>query len=456
MRIRPKLKKLKVKAPRSIIKRSDMEKPQWLTEAEDTLIRYCGEFSTELIAHSEGSFIYTKEGKRILDFTSGQMCSVFGHNHPKIVEALQRATDNSIHLLSTMLSPPVIELSKQLAEILPEGLDKCLFINTGSESNEVALRMAKLSTGGFEVIGFLGSWHGMTAGSQSSTYSNTRKGYGPVIPGNLSIPAPYAYRCPIQHCSNKCDNTCLQVGMSMVDRQSVGAYAACMIEPVLSAAGIIELTPDYLRTLKAMCKERGMHLILDEAQTGFGRLGYNFGFQWLETVPDFLTLSKTLGGGLPLAATITSREIEEDCFSKGFISITSHISDPLPAEVGLAMVDILINDKMAENAARQGAYLKEQLEVLMEKYECIGDVRGKGLLLGVEIVKNRESREPDVDLGHRISDICLDLGLSMNIVRIKGMGGVFRVAPPLTVSSDEIDLGIEILDQAIRQAIDGH
>lgn len=430
-----------------------MEKPSWLTEAEETLIRYCGEFSPLLIQKARGSFIYTKDGNKILDFTSGQMCSVFGHNHQKIVDAIRSATEESIHLLSTMLSPSVIELSKQLAALLPEGLDKCLFVNTGSESNEVAIRMAKLSTGGFEVIGFLGSWHGMTAGSQSSTYSHTRKGYGPVIPGSLSIPAPYAYRCPIKHCTNKCDNTCLEVGMEMADRQSVGAYAACIVEPVLSAAGIIALSPEYLKRLKVLCEERGMHLILDEAQTGFGRLGVNFGFELLETAPDFLTLSKTLGGGLPLAATITRKEIEEDCFSKGFINVTSHISDPLPAAVGLAMIDILINEKMAGNAAEKGAFLKEQLEALQDKYECIGDVRGQGLLLGMEIVKDRASKEPDIELGHRIADTCLQMGLSMNIVRIKGMSGVFRIAPPLSITKEEIGLGVEILDKAIQRSL---
>jgi len=430
-----------------------LDKPNWLKEAEETLIRYCGDFSPILVEKAKGSYIYTKDGRKILDFTSGQMCSVYGHNHEKIVQAIRTATEESIHLLSTMLSPSVIELSKQLVDLLPEGLDKAIFVNTGSESNEVAIRMAKLTSGGFEVIGFLGSWHGMTAGAQSSTYSQTRKGYGPVIPGNLSIPAPYAYRCPIKHCKNKCDNSCLEVGMAMVDQQSIGAYAACIIEPVLSAAGIVEISPAYLQKLKELCEERGLYLILDEAQTAFGRLGINFGFELLGTQPDFLTLSKTLGGGLPLAATVTSKEIEEDCYSKGFINITSHISDPLPARVGLAMIDILINEKMAENAAKQGAYLKKHLLRLQEEFECIGDVRGRGLLLGVEIVKDRESREPDIDLGNKISDTCLEMGLSMNIVRVKGMGGVFRIAPPLSITKQEIDLGIEILDKAIRKSL---
>ena len=406
-----------------------------------------------LITRASGSYIYTEDGKALLDFTSGQMCSVFGHNHPHILKAMEDAADKSLHLLSTMLSPEVIELSQSLVELLPEGLDRCMLVNTGSESNEVAIRMAKLYTGKFEIVGFIGSWHGMTAGSQSVTYSHTRKGYGPVIPGSLTIPAPYAYRCPIRHCKNECDNTCLEAGISQLDRQSVGSYAACIIEPVLSAAGIVDVPISYMKRLKELCDERDMLLIFDEAQTGFGRLGTNFGYELYDVVPHFLTLSKTLGGGLPLAATITSKEIEEECFANGFIYVTSHVSDPLPAEIGISMIQILMEDQMAKNALEQGSYLKSQLRDLQEKYECIGDIRGRGLLLGVEIVKDRESRAPDVDLGHAISDKCLELGLSMNIVRVKGMGGVFRIAPPLTVSKEEIDLGVTILDEAIKSCL---
>ncbi|MEM7104792.1 MAG: aspartate aminotransferase family protein [Bacteroidota bacterium] len=429
---------------------SEQNPNSWKAEAEASLIRYCGEFSDILVENAKGSYIYTKDGKAILDFTSGQMCSVFGHNHPKLLDAISEACNHSLHLLSTMLSPPVIELCKQLSDMLPAGLDKCMLVNTGSESNEVALRMAKLTTERFEVLGFIGSWHGMTGGSQSHTYSTTRKGYGPVNPGSLALPAPYAYRCPIKHCSSTCDNTCLEVGISMVDKQSVGALAAIIAEPVLSAAGIIDLPTNYLQRLKTICEERGMLLIFDEAQTAMGRLGHNFAFERDGIVPDFLTLSKTLGGGLPLAATITSKEIEEDCHSKGFIYITSHVSDPMPAEVGLAMIDILFEEKLAERAKEMGDYLKAQLETLQEKYECIGDVRGRGLLLGVEIVSDREKKTPAPEIGFKISEKCLELGLSMNIVRVPGLGGVFRIAPPLTVTKEEIDIGVAIMAEALE------
>lgn len=422
----------------------------WLREAGTLLIRYCGEFSPFLIEKARGAYIYTSGGKAILDFTSGQMCSVFGHNHPAIIKAMQAAGEQSLHLLSTMLSPPVLELAEKLVGLLPEKLDRCIFLNTGSESNEVALRMAKLATGGFEVIGFAGSWHGMTAGAQSYTYSKTRRGYGPAMPGSLMLPAPYAYRCPVQHCQGACDNTCLEAGMEWVDQQSVGAYAALIAEPVLSAAGIIELPPAYVQRLKELCEERGLLLIFDEAQTALGRVGCNFAFEEYGVIPDFLTLSKTLGGGLPLAAAITSKEIEEDCYENGFLYITSHVSDPFCAAVGLATLDILVAEEMAKRAAELGRYLKEQLMELQSRYECIGDLRGKGLLLGMEIVTDRNSKTPDPELGARISDRCLELGLSMNIVRVKGYSGVFRIAPPLTITKQEIDLGVSILAQAIE------
>ncbi|HMQ50207.1 MAG TPA: aspartate aminotransferase family protein [Saprospiraceae bacterium] len=430
---------------------SHTEQSAWQEKAEAVLIRYCGQFSPFLIDKAQGAYIYTTEGKAILDFTSGQMCSVFGHNHPKVVEAIQKASDHAMHLLSTMLSPSVIELAEQLVELLPAGLDKAIFVNTGSESNEVALRMAKLATGGFEVLGFTGSWHGMTAGAQSHTYSTTRRGYGPVMPGSTVLPAPYAYRCPIKHCKGQCDNTCLEVGIELADKQSVGAPAAIIAEPVLSAAGIIDLPTSYVQRLKAIAEERGMMLIFDEAQTAMGRLGHRFAFERDGVVPDFLTLSKTLGGGLPLAATITSKETEAICHEKGFIYITSHVSDPLPAEIGLAMIRIMEEEQLVRSAREQGQYLKEQLLALQQKHECIGDVRGRGLLLGVEIVADREKKTPAPELGYRISEKCLELGLSMNIVRVPGLGGVFRIAPPLTITREEIDLGVAILDEAIGE-----
>jgi 2,2-dialkylglycine decarboxylase (pyruvate) len=192
-----------------------------------------------------------------------------------------------------------------------------------------------------------------------------------------------------------------------------------------------------------------MLLILDEAQTGLCRTGDMFAFERDGIVPDILTLSKTLGAGLPLAATVTSRAIEEKAHERGYLFYTTHVSDPLPAAVGLKVIEILVRDRMAERVRLAGARLKAGLQSIMQRHPCVGDVRGRGLLLGMEIVKNRHSRQADNALGARVTAKCLELGLSMNIVQEPERCGVFRIAPPLTISDAEIDLGLTILDEAI-------
>ena len=209
----------------------------------------------------------------------------------------------------------------------------------------------------------------------------------------------------------------------------------------------------YFPRLKDLCNARGMLLILDEAQTGLGRVGADFAFEQDDVVPDILTLSKTLGGGLPLAATVTSDEIEEECYAKGFLHLTSHVSDPLPAAVGLAVLEVVAREQLAERAVEMGQHLKYGLDELKQRYEVVGDIRGRGLLWGVEIVKDRETRDADHDLGAAITRRCLELGLNMNIVNFPGLSSVWRIAPPLTVRTEEIDSALTIMDDAIRYSM---
>jgi 2,2-dialkylglycine decarboxylase (pyruvate) len=315
------------------------------------------------------------------------------------------------------------------------------------------MRVAKLASGGFEIVGLTGSWHGITSAAGSSTYNGGRSGYGPAAAGSMAIPGPNCYRCPIRHCRDKCDMTCLEVGFSLYDSQSVGAPAAVIAEPILSSAGIIVPPDGYFRRMKELCTERGLLLIIDEAQTGLGRLGANFAFEQEGVVPDIVTLSKTLGNGLPLAATITSDAIEADCHAKGFLFYTSHLSDPLPAAVGVAVLRVLREQKLAERAAVMGKHLMDGLRGLQQKYECIGDVRGRGLLVGVEIVQDRESRTADRPLAHRLQRVCLEMGLVLHAVRADSQSSI-RLAPPLTVAQAELDQGIEIIDRALKQCLE--
>jgi 2,2-dialkylglycine decarboxylase (pyruvate) len=424
-------------------------------DRERFLIRYAGGFAPEPVARAEGAWVETTSGRRILDFTSGQICSTLGHNHPRIAAAVRRSLDEVVHLNSWMLSEPVLALAERLAGLLPDPLDRVILLNTGSEANEVALKLAKMHTGRFEIVGLTRSFHGLLSGIASVNFSMAHAGYGPLLPGAFALPAPYAYRCPVRHCDGACDYTCLEVGFELLDQQSVGSLCALVAEPVLSAGGIIVPPDGYFGRLRELCDERGMLLVLDEAQTGFGRLGTMFGFEHDGVVPDFVAVSKTLGGGIPLAATITTAAIEEDCFAKGFLHVTSHVSDPLPAAAGLAVLDVIEEEDLVSAARRRGAYLLERLRDLQAAHEHIGDVRGRGLLVGVELVEDAESRRPADELGAAVTRECFERGLSMNIVRAGTNANCFRIAPPLVVSEEEIDLAVEMMDASLAAVLAG-
>ena len=418
------------------------------------LIRYGGDHYPEIVEKAQGCYVWDAKGTKILDFTSGQMCATVGHNHPNIVAAIKKSCDSALHLFSGMIPRSVVELSRSLAKLVPKPLSKALFVNTGSESNEAAIKMAKLYTGGFEVVALGGSWHGVTGHASGASYASDRKGYGPGMPGTYVIPEPNAYRCPIKHCRDKCDRTCMKVGFEMYDMQSTGARAAVVAEPVISAGGVIVPPEGYFAALKEEARKRGMLLIFDEAQTAFGRLGHWFAATHLGVTPDIMTVSKTLGGGIPLAATITTDEIEDRCHKRGFAFYTSHVSDPLPSTVGLAVLETIEKERLLERARQMGDYLAQSLRELQSRHEEIGDVRGMGLLRGVELVRDRETREPYHELGALTTQRCLELGLSMNIRRRPERGSVWRIAPPLTVGREEIDLAMTLFDQALREMKD--
>ncbi len=414
------------------------------------VFRYGGDFADQCIVRAKGSYIYDRDGREILDFTSGQMSGILGHGHPEIVAVVREMVANLDHLHSGFLSDPVIDFAHALVDMLPDGLDRVLPISTGGESNEAALRIAKTYTGGFEVVAFDRSWHGVTGGAAATTYSGGRRGHGPTLPGVLTLPTPHAYRSPFNRNGHYDWRSEFEFGWDMIDRQSTGQLAAIIVEPILSSGGIIELPEGYLRALQEKARERNMLLILDEAQTGMGRTGDDFAFEREGVVPDILNLSKTLGAGLPLAATITTSAIERCCHDKGFLFYTTHAADPLPAAVGRKVVEIVIRDRLAERAHGLGEYLKTQLCDLQQSHPIIGDVRGRGLLLGVELVSDRQTKTPALDAGMAISQRCLELGACLNIGR-RSMASVFRIAPPLTTTRDEIDRAMAIFDQALTE-----
>lgn len=428
-----------------------MSNSPFLNRADASLVRYGAHFFPHEIIAAEGSYVIAANGQKILDFTSGQMSAILGHRHPEMNAVVRDWIDRVVHLHSGMLSEPVVKLAEELIAVTPYGLDKVLLLSTGGEANDAAIRLAKLVTGGHEVVSFAQSWHGMTGSASAATYVAGRKGYGPTAPGNFAIPTPNAYRPRFPGAEITWQQE-LDDAFAQIDAQSSGALAAFIAEPILSSGGILELPDGYIRALKRKCNERGMLLILDEAQTGIGRTGQMFAFERDGVAPDILTLSKTLGAGLPLSAVMTSREIEAKAHERGFLFYTTHVSDPLPAAVGCKVMEIARRDDLPGRAAHLGARLKSGLEALAGKHERIGDIRGRGLLLGLEVVSDRVTKKADENYGFRVMDICAREGLSMNIAGLPGLASVFRIAPPLTVSEGEIDLALEIFGAALGEA----
>ena len=424
--------------------------------SKEFLVRYGGDVFPELFRSAKGTIVKDRAGREYLDFTSGQMCATIGHNHPAIVAAVHRAGEKAFHFFSGMIPEVVVELAQTLArDWLPGDLKRSIFINTGSEATEVALRMAKMYTDGYEILALGGSWHGITGGASSVSMASDRKGYGVPPPGVFVIPEPNAYRPAIPGMSEEASALAsLELALKMFDMQSSGRGAAIIVEPVISAGGVLVPPQSFMQALRKAADARGMLLIFDEAQTAFGRIGARTGSEYFGVVPDIMTMSKTLGGGLPLAAVATTAKIEEVLHERHFTFYTSHVSDPLTAEVGLAVLKVIADERLVTRANTMGTYLRGRLEELQQRHEVIGDVRGLGLLLGVELVQDRMSRLPAHALGALTTQKCFEKGLSMNIRRRPERGSVWRIAPPLTVSTDEIDRATAILDEALRESLD--
>lgn len=416
------------------------------TRARRHLLRYGGDFVPYVPVRAEGAFLYDAAGRRVLDFTSGQMSAILGHSHPEIVATVRDAVDRLDHLFSSMLSAPVVDLAEALAELVP-GLPRVMLLSTGGEANEAAIRLAKLVTGKWEIVGFAQSWHGMTGGAAAATYKAGRRGLGPLSPGSFAIPAPNPYRPRFPGVTWEQE---LDDAFDLLDRQSTGNLAAFIAEPILSSGGILDLPPGYLAALQAHCRARGMLLILDEAQTGIGRTGTMFAFERDGVVPDILTLSKTLGAGLPLSSIQTSDALADAAEARDFLFYTTHVNDPLPAAVGLKVLEIVARDGLVARARTAGTRLEAGLRAIKERHPAVGDVRGRGLLMGIEFADagNRTAAQ----ISDAVTDLALELGLSANIVRGGAAGGTMRIAPPLTVTDAELDLGLELLEAAISRA----
>ncbi len=410
-----------------------------------------GEPTGPVLESARGSLVRDVNGKEYLDYNSGQMCAALGHSHPKIVEAIKESADTLIHASSSYYNVKEVELAAKLGELVPRPLKKSMFLGSGSDSNEGAVTVAKKYTGGWEVASPHVSFHGMSEASRPMTYAGWHAGYGPPMPGHAPILAPYCYRCPVQHSFPSCELACLKASFELLDAQTTGARAAVITEPLFSAGGVIEPPPGWLSALRRATHERGMLLIFDEAQTGLGKLGSLFACEQEGVIPDIMTLSKHFGGGIEISAVVTTPEIEATVAERGLVIGHSHTNDPIACNAGLASLRIIVEDDLPARAAEVGKYWHEHLERLAMRHEIIGDVRGRGLIQGIELVRDRRSRAPRFEAGPAIARHCLPRGL---IFSVRRGGTVLRFVPPFYSTHAELDRAAEILDAGIRAALD--
>ena len=408
--------------------------------------------SGPVLVWGRGSVVRDVNGKEYLDFNSGQMCAALGHNHPRIIQALQESCESLIHSHMSLFNDKEIILASRMAEIAPPGMNRSMFLTSGSDANEAAMAIAKRYTGGYEIASPVVSFHGQSEAARAVTFSGWRQGYGPYAPGNYPIIAPYRYRCSL--CQNKpgCDYTCLDTSFELLDAQSDGQMAAVITEPLFSAGGVIDLPEGWLRELKLRCEQRGMLLILDEAQTGLAKLGSMWAFEHEGVVPDIFTVSKHLGGGIAVSAVVTTDEIEEKVSQSGLVVAHSHSNDPLTSNAAIASIDIVLEESLVDVSTRIGEYWKGRLNDLAARHRIIGDIRGRGLLQGIELVQDRETKTPAYQQGQEIGRRCLENGL---IVSVRRRGSVIRFVPPFTTTEDQMDLAADILDHAISASTSG-
>jgi len=410
-------------------------------------------FADNLIGEANGSHLVDVDGNMILDLAAGQFCSILGNSHAAYVKRMSEQMQKVVHVGTQFLSPVVLEAAAKFAEVAPGGLSRSIFLSTGTEANECAISLAKTCTGKTGVIGFNRGYYGLSLGvkSLSSIFSpSDRHGSGPAVPESFRFLAPYCFHCPIKRQYPECETVCLDASIDVALPKSRD-IAAIIIEPILSAGGMIVPPPGYLKRLKAFAEELGALLIIDEAQTGFGRTGKWFACEHHEVEPDILVVSKSSGSGFPVSGVITTEEVADRVAAKGWTHLASHQSDPLPAAAVAATIDIVKKENLVGRAAETGSYLSEQLQRLKNKYPIIVDVRGLGLMLGMEI--GNLPGGSDQELCMLIVALSESRGVHMTYTYYEP---VIRFLPPLTLTKPEIDVAISVLDESIATALGGN
>jgi 2,2-dialkylglycine decarboxylase (pyruvate) len=406
-----------------------------------------------IFTHGKGVKIFDVDGNEYYDMSSGMMSLVLGHAHPELTETIKEMAGRFIHQSSWYSNPWAIEFAELIGSTLPGQLKMVNYAVTGSEANEIAMRMALGATGGFEICSVVRGLHGgsLAAEAMTTVGGARRRGLGPLtIPArsNIIIP-PFYYRAPVRD-PDEWDRISLQISAEMVDFTTSQEIAGIILEPMMVAGGMIVPSQRWLKGIRELADRWGALLIFDEAQLAPGRTGKMWGFQHYDVVPDMVTFGKGMSAGFAVCGAVTTSKIAEACRGKkGLPWAGTYPQDPLPCAVALKQLQIVMRDDLTGHAARVGEHLERGLERLQQRHECIGDVRGRGLYRMLDIVADPETREPDPATAERIRYHALREGLVMICVK-----NYVRICPPSIITKAEVDDVIGRLDAAIGRAKD--
>ena len=394
------------------------------------------------LQRGRGVHLYDFEGREYLDFFAGIVTVNVGHCHPKVTAAIQEQAATLSHVSTLYPTAPIVELAEKLAEITPGDLNQTFFTTSGTEANETAVLLAQLATGAQTIVALRHGYSGRSSVARSLSGQAPWKMQPNQIASIVHAPAPYCYRCPFKLTYPECDVACAQDLEELIATSTPGVIAGFLAETILGAGGFIVPPPEYFPIAVDIIRRHGGLFIADEVQTGFGRTGGAwFGIEHSGVEPDIITMAKGIGNGAPIGATVTRDELADE-FGPG-LSISTFGGSPLSSAAAVASISVIEEEGLLENAAVAGAHLRQRLEEMKERFEVIGDVRGMGLMQAIELVKDRDTKEPAPDAALQLMEETKARGL---LVGKGGLyGNVMRMGPPLNITTDQIDQGIESL-----------
>lgn len=405
-----------------------------------------------IFERGQGVKLFDVDGNEYYDLSSGMMCLVLGHAHPELVDTIKDMAGRFVHQSSWYSNPWAIELAEVIASTLPDGMDVINFAVTGSEANEIAMRMALGATGGFDICSVVRGLHGgsLAAEAVTSVGGARRRGLGPMtMPArsNCIVP-PFYYRAPVDD-RDEWDRISLQMTEELIEYTTSQEVGGLILEPILVPGGMIVPSKGWMRRIREIADAWDALLIFDECQLAPGRTGNFWGFQRYDVAPDIVTFGKGMSAGFAICGTATTREIADQCEGeKGLPWAGTYPQDPLSCAVALKQLQIVLRDDITGRAAKLGDILETKLEALKATHDCIGDVRGAGLYRMLDIVSDPESREADPALAELIRREAMAEGLVMIAVK-----NYMRVCPPLIITEAEIDDVVGRLDRAITRAM---